>query len=362
MKILYLTPRTNSYLSKWQNFHFIDELKKLGINFTVFEIPKENISNFSYDKLIKKFQKKDFNLLLSALDDSYISKDTELLIKDLSVPKVLICMDNLSVPFKHKKSCKFYDLVWLTSYETEETFKKWGANTIFLPFAANPYFFKPIKNKRIPGVTFIGTPYGTRMNKISFLSKSNISVNTYSSNEVIKNNPIRNAFRNVGSSINSAFELSKFSIGRKALYAALKKSILKTEPQNFDNVKFFPSVTFEDMSSIYSNSDLCLGISELWNTYVLKKPVHKLHLRTFEIPMSGGVQICSYTEELASYFENRKEILMYSCNEELKDLALFYLNKNNSNELNKIKLNARKRSIAEHTWSKRFQKIFDRVG
>ena len=58
MKILYLIPKTNSYLSKWQNYHFINELKKLGINFTVFEMPKENISNFSYDKLIKKFQKK----------------------------------------------------------------------------------------------------------------------------------------------------------------------------------------------------------------------------------------------------------------------------------------------------------------
>ena len=81
--------------------------KKIRINFTVFEMPKENILNFSYDKLIKKFQKKDFNLLLSALDDSYISKDTKLLIKDLSVPKVLICMDNLSVPLSIGRVANF---------------------------------------------------------------------------------------------------------------------------------------------------------------------------------------------------------------------------------------------------------------
>ena len=35
-------------------------------------------------------------------------------------------------------------MVWLTSVETENLFKKWGASTIFLPFAANPNFFKPI--------------------------------------------------------------------------------------------------------------------------------------------------------------------------------------------------------------------------
>ena len=44
-----------------------------------------------------------------------------------------------------------------------------GSKHNFLPFAANPHFFKPVKNKRIPGVTFIGTPYGTRMNK-NFIS------------------------------------------------------------------------------------------------------------------------------------------------------------------------------------------------
>ena len=85
--------------------------------------------------------------MLSALDDSYISKDTKLLIKDLSVPKVLICMDNLSVPFKHRKSCKFYDLVWLTSYETEETFKNGEQTQFFYHLQQIHIFLNQLKIK-----------------------------------------------------------------------------------------------------------------------------------------------------------------------------------------------------------------------
>lgn len=44
-------------------------------------------------------------------------------------------------------------------------------------------------------------------------------------------------------------------------------------------------VSFDEMNRLYSNFALNLNILELRNTYLLKYPVYKLHLRTFEIPM-----------------------------------------------------------------------------
>ena len=106
---------------------------------------------------------------------------------------------------------------------------------------------------------------------------------------------------------------------------------------------------------------ISLGVSELWNTYLLENPVHKIHLRTFEIGMSGGLQIVSRNNELKNYFEEDKEIILYSDENEFKDKLLFYTNKDNKKIRDKIKFNARIRSEGEHNWLSRFKKIFEEL-
>jgi spore maturation protein CgeB len=116
------------------------------------------------------------------------------------------------------------------------------------------------------------------------------------------------------------------------------------------------------MCNIYSNHSLSLNITELRDTYLLKKPIHKIHLRAFEIPMSGGLQFASYTEELASYFEENREIVLYRCHEEMIEKAKFYLNSKNEKLIQNMKMSARKRAESEHTWSKRLQNITLELG
>jgi spore maturation protein CgeB len=89
------------------------------------------------------------------------------------------------------------------------------------------------------------------------------------------------------------------------------------------------------------------------------KPVHKMHLRTFEIPMCGGLELASYTEELAGYFEDGNEIVLYNSNEEFISKAKFYLDKKNESLCLKMKKSARKRAELDHTWINRFDKVFE---
>ncbi|HBN04508.1 MAG TPA: glycosyltransferase family 1 protein, partial [Bacteroidales bacterium] len=103
-----------------------------------------------------------------------------------------------------------------------------------------------------------------------------------------------------------------------------------------------------------SAHSLSLNITELRNTYVLKKPIHKLHLRTFEIPMAGGLEFTSYTPEILNYFEPDKEIVLYDSDEEMTEKARFYLDPKNEYLCKIMKKNARKRSVSEHTWKNRF--------
>lgn len=78
--------------------------------------------------------------------------------------------------------------------------------------------------------------------------------------------------------------------------------------------------------------------------------------------MCGGLQFASYNEELASYFEEDKEIVLYRSKEEMLDKAKFYLDSSHSNQVMNMKVAARKRAENEHTWNIRFTKVFENLG
>lgn len=153
----------------------------------------------------------------------------------------------------------------------------------------------------------------------------------------------------------------RFPIGRKVLYSTLlnkfkAKASLNTESKS---ASLHHSVSHEEMCHLYSAHSLSLNIAELRDTYVLKQPIPKIHLRAFEIPMCGGLQFTSYNEEIARYFEEDKGIVLYRSTEEMIDKAKFYLDDKNSQLVRNMKLAARKRAENEHTWTNRFNNIFN---
>ncbi|EJB0376058.1 glycosyltransferase family 1 protein, partial [Vibrio parahaemolyticus] len=61
-------------------------------------------------------------------------------------------------------------------------------------------------------------------------------------------------------------------------------------------------------------------------------------------------------------FTEDNEIIYYSDVEEMVDKCRFYLKDDNFILREKLKLNARRRAINEHTWSHRFNSIFESLG
>ena len=94
------------------------------------------------------------------------------------------------------------------------------------------------------------------------------------------------------------------------------------------------------------------------NTGVLRHPLSIVNLRSFEIPMSGGLQICQYTDEMAEYFEDGKEIVLYKTNDELIDKSKFYCSPNQESVRKKMREAARAKAVAHHTWYNRFAVVF----
>lgn len=367
MKILYYFLGSNSNMSGWQKVNFIDELESMGHQIKSIAINEFKCEENRVDRLKSDLECFKPDLFMTSCDDKILSNCFLDEISRIGLPSLLICFDNLSVPFKHKYSCSHFDLVWLTSWETEDMFKRWGAKTIFLPYAANPHVYKPVSGAEYSSVGFVGTCYGVRKSKIESLIKNDIPVKLYGGNDILNEqiNPAKNLLSNIKNASNNALQLTKFAIGRKTLYAAILKSMQNT---NVSSDKFNElllsrgSLSFSEMAHIYSRSAISLGVTELWNTYLLKNPLHKIHLRCFEIPMCGGLQIVSRTEEMSGYFTEDNEIIYYSDVEEMVDKCRFYLKDDNFILREKLKLNARRRAINEHTWSHRFNSIFESLG
>lgn len=364
MRILYYFKEKDRMMDKWQRYHIFNELERHNCYITVYNPLEYSTVEEANDRLIEFIDKYPFDLFMTPHGNETLFIESLLEIKRKGIPTLLICFDNLIVPFNHHKIAPYFDLVWLTSKETERLFVSWGANVIFNPYAANPHYFKPRYDKEIDRVAFIGTPYGSRVNMLNLMTENEVNVNLHANISSPNNQVAQSKPHKMMEYIQPVYNLIRFGIGRRVLLGALKQKFLGTHKldihTNFLEMK--PPVGLDKLSELYSNYALSLASTTARNTGVLRHPVHIVNLRSFEIPMSGGLQICSYFEELAKYFEEDKEIIFYRSNDEFIEKLRFYLRTENENIRMKMKLAARKRAESEHTWLHRFKKVFDYFG
>lgn len=353
-------------MSEWHFVQIFDELEHYDIHFDIFNPWEYQSYEVANDALISKLKNdRSYDLFMNCASSEMLFEDTMEKISLLPIPKLLICFDNLHAPFMHKAIAPFFDLVWLTSWETEPMFRKWGCKTVFLPYASNPFAFHDYFKKNISKVCFVGTPYGTRSMMFNNLSQGNVDVDVFCKTiaKDCQPEPKPMAFTSSKESrLRVVSNLISFPIGRKVIYSGIKKIILK--PQSLissSHLTMLNQLSYEEMNKAYSNYALSLNVITLRNTAVLKHPVQKLHLRTFEIPMSAGLELVEYNYELAGYFSD-KEMVFYHDKEEMVDKAKFYTNPQNEKLVREMKLKARQKAVKEHCWMNRFSVTFDILG
>jgi hypothetical protein len=82
--------------------------------------------------------------------------------------------------------------------------------------------------------------------------------------------------------------------------------------------------------------------------------------RDFECPGVGACYLTTYNWELANWWEIGREILCYRNVEELIEIFAWY--RNRPEDCLKIAQAAWRRSVNEHTWERRFRKMFREIG
>lgn len=362
MKLMILKSYDDTHMGNWFDESFIYELKKLDYNINLIKLkPYDSIVEFK-EQILLDLASCKFDYFITTFNHKTINGN---LINEINkyTKSILLLCDNLIIPFEHKKTARYYNLVWLTSKETQYLFQRWKAKSIFLPYAAtvkNLDEYNLLTNPLIRKVVFIGSPYGSRVNIINKLLSKGIPVDIYKPQNVSVEKKTKRP------SIKVFYNFIRFSIGRKIIIAKflqmfLIKPILDIENKNLN---IFPGLSLEDMQETYKKYALCLSSVHARNTGILKSPVEIVNLRNFEIPSSGGIQFCQRTSEMANYFEDNKEIVFYNSLEDIDKIARKILINYSDSQLYEIQKNAYIKAKHSHTWSKRFEilfKYFERI-
>ena len=90
------------------------------------------------------------------------------------------------------------------------------------------------------------------------------------------------------------------------------------------------------------------------------KNSEQLKARHFEIAATGTMQLSYYVEGLEQYYEIGKEIAIFLDPDDLVDKVRFYLADDFLRE--QIALRGLQRTLEEHTYFERFQKLFAQMG
>lgn len=368
MKILYYYPEYNTPMFAWQRVHIFNELEHHGVEIDSFNPLLCESFDESNDRLLGMAKSKKYDLFMTCIcSEKMLYICTLLEIKKLGIPTLSFRPDNLMIPFNDKKLAPLFDLLWLTSKETQHLYDRWQVNTVFLPYAANPFSFQFKERKIERKVIFIGTPYGSRTRMMNALTAHGVYLDLYYGGGKPNNFNLLGFTTKINVIQQTPYQIMWdrlfYKEGRKDLIGRFL-NVFKGNIQLLENefISHFSSLDPSELSDYYAKYTLSLASTSANHTDVLSSPLKIINLRNFEIPMSGGIEICRYNTELAEYFEENKEIIFYHTNEELVDKAKYYTQSASDKQILDIKRAARLRAANNHSWWNRFTVIFDTLG
>jgi len=329
----------------FEHINFFNTLSKMSAIKKLDYLPTDEvIKNFGKDYLnetiVEKAKKEKYDLIFFFLfKDEFYSETLKYLKDNLSIPTVAWMADD---HWRFENYSK-YNAGLYTSYVTtdENSLLKYKQNKIgnvFLSqWACNHFLFKPSIMKKNSKVTFVGMSYGARNKEIEYLNKgNNIKVECWGSgwsNDKLTTEEMINVFKS--SSINLNFTKSS----NQKNFKNLVKVILRKDGDEYK---------FNSFNQVKDN----------FKTF-LQKDTRQIKARIFEITGVAGFLLTETCEYLDKYFDIDKEIVTFENTEEAKKKINFYLK--NEKLLNLISLNASKKILNEHTYEKRFTKIFKKI-
>lgn len=320
---------------------------------------KQVLSNKLYQTLKEEYERNGIDLFFSYLTDLDIEEEVIDSIGNLGIPTCNFSCNNTHQFDIVRTISPYFNYSLHAEKDVAEKFRSIKANPVWFQMAANPKYYYP---KNLPyeyDVTFAGMNYARRAHYISQLLNQDINVHCFGP-KWISYGSIKQLRKEIKRMTCLAGGMIFPGIEKRYKYSSwvadydFSKKLIKSNRKMFHG-----PISDAEMVELFSKSRINLGFLEVYSkneqgTFIIQQ---HLHLREFEVPMSGGLYCTNYSEELAEHYIPDQEIIVFRNEHELTSKIRYYLK--NLTEADRIRKAGHKRALADHTCQKRLESLFN---
>lgn len=334
---------------------------------------KERLSNELPGLFLNKHTRKPFDIFFSYLHNGQIIP--EILLEIKKHVYIINYSTNYHQFEMYKDVARIVNHNIYISKMAKAGFDGLNVKSYWMPFAANPVFYKPSEEKNNSAV-FIGSVYGPRPYMFWRLLQYGINLQLYGYGWSETYIPINTKYesKNLKSTIKNILKATTGYEIRKAIYnqpvaledtlrdqyAKLNNTVLsllrRDYPQHLHN-----SLNDTEYVKTLAEAGTVINIQEsrFNHDYSNHRVLYGSNLRDFEATMCGSFVCTQYSSEIEELFEIDKEIVCYHNEHDLSEKINYY-NKNSTERAN-IARAGYLRSLNCHTWQSRFKEFFSTI-
>jgi spore maturation protein CgeB len=272
------------------------------------------------------------------------------------------------------------DYAWHAEKEARSLYLNVGANPVWVQMAADPEVYRPLPQEEVQKkACFVGQKYADRDRWMSALIKAQVPVDIFGPGwgangvEKVADAPAQparllNRKQPPPGTLASYLEAFEGNIQAQGFFGGLSRTWRQLGHRRHTrklSPLFAPiakgAIPFQKISAAFSSYEVILNFSNVWaDGRPGSKLIPHVRLRDFEAPMSRTCYLTGYTDEIAEFYDLKKEIDTYNSPEELVDKTRFYLS--HPAEAERLREAGYRRALSDHTWKRRFEKLFSEIG
>ena len=341
---------------------------------------RSRITQQIVDEVRKAHERRPLDLFLSYFYNTHFDPSGFDEIHRLGIPTVNFYCNSM-YQFKYVEAiARKVNFSWHTERDARASYLKVGANPVWVQMGADSTVYHPISGvKRQAKACFVGQRYADRDRHLARLTQSSVPIDIfgYGWNESGANGKFSEIWE----------EREKIYLGRRQFRPGGIESYLQTIHQNIEEQGIFVGSRrtirqwqyrnetrelekvlsqairgpAKDVTETFNRYEVVLNFSNVWaDGRPGSKLIPHVRLRDFEAPMCRACYLTGHTEEITGFYEIGKEIDTYRNSEELIEKTKFYLS--HPNEAEKLLAAGYERARRDHTWIKRFQQLFHKIG
>jgi hypothetical protein len=254
---------------------------------------------------------------------------------------------------------------WHAEKHARESYLRVGANPIWVQMGADPELYRPIEiGTRKPEACFVGQRYADRDRWISALIRASVPIAVFGSgwgtDPSLQYTPVQSASR-FGSYLKVAVEnLRQYGLvgGTRRIWA--RATACREARRLAHLIKPHARGSVSYIAPTFAQYAVVLNFSNVWADGLPGSAlIPHVRLRDFEGPMCRACYLTGHTDEIGEFYEVGREIDTYRTQEELVDKTRYYLTHPEAAE--KLREAGYQRALRDHTWTRRFQELFQKI-